>query len=304
MTRIEPVPAAERAKAIQFIAEGPMAGLADDAHLEGLRSLAGGDRRQRVWVWWAWREQCVAAAMVVEHPGGTGFLLHCPPDAPGVERGALVELVRAISEDSLKVDLYFVQVALAPEDRTCIETVRAGGYEFIAELVYMKLDLPRPSRPRRPRDLRLESYGQFTEQQLGELIADTYKDSLDCPLLLRARPIAGIIDGHKATGVFHPQSWWIAYRDGHPAGCILVNDRPEERKGEVVYVGVHPRHRGRGLGRWLLRHAISDGRRRGLRSFSLAVDGRNEHAGRIYARCGFRETHRREVYAAIAARFE
>ena len=240
--------------------------------------------------------------MVVEHPGQSGFLIHCPPEAPGVQRGALVAVVRAVSEDALKAGLHFVQATLPPEDKAGADTVRAGGYEFIAELVYMRLNLPRPSQPRHPRDLRLQSYDQFTDKQLGELIAATYEDSLDCPLLLRARPIAGVIAGHKATGLFHPQSWWIVYQEEMAAGCILLNDQPAGRNGEVVYVGVHPRHRGKGLGRWLLRHAVADGRRRGLRSFSLAVDGRNDPAKRLYARCGFRETHRREVYAMIKAR--
>lgn len=58
---------------------------------------------------------------------------------------------------------------------------------------------------------------------------------------------------------------------------------------EVSLIGVLPSHRGRGLGRELVRWGVEDLRRRGADDVVLSVEGENGGALRLYESLGFRE---------------
>jgi mycothiol synthase len=68
--------------------------------------------------------------------------------------------------------------------------------------------------------------------------------------------------------------------------CKIVGDR-----GEVDVVGVRRPWRGRGLGLALLRHALGEFYRRGVREVGLSVDAESgTGAPRLYGRAGMRVT--------------
>ena len=330
---------------MRFIAAGAMDSgpvlAAAETQGGNLASLAGANPGTRTW-WaldrrrgpqtrlFAFGRPCVAAAMIVPHPGGSGFLFHCPLDAPGVDAPALEDVVRQATAAALADGMHFVQVSMLSGGPAQRQAAADWGYVFVAELIYMALDLPGASaktqacetQARGPAEgYRLRTYSQFTEAELGGLILATYEQSLDCPALLPLRTAEEIIASHKASGQFRPEGWWIADAGGEAAGpalrspqggagpvlrspeggagCILVNDRPLEEAAEVMYLGVRPEHRGKGLARSLLDLAAQEAGRRGLRRLLLAVDSRNVPALGLYERAGFRQRHRRWVFAAI-----
>jgi GNAT superfamily N-acetyltransferase len=332
MWRIEPVPSRRRLEALRFLAGDALAGswdlrrggsdaLPPAAHAQTLALFALAEGPPRAGLWWAWESRCAAVAMILEHPGHTGFLFLPAPWTPAVDALAMAEVVRAATREALQRGLYFVQVSLPADDRASTGAAEAWGYEFVAELIHMSLDLPLGNAGPRDGEMSLRDMGRphepgrFTEAELGELILATYEGSLDCPSLLRLRGAGDILASHKAGGEFRPQSWWIADLcrpptlpaegqaprscSGQAAGCILVNDRPMEEAAEVVYLGVRPEHRGQGLAGRLIGHAAQDAWRRGVRRLQLAVDARNAPARRAYERMGFRPTHRKWIAAAI-----
>jgi ribosomal-protein-alanine N-acetyltransferase len=65
---------------------------------------------------------------------------------------------------------------------------------------------------------------------------------------------------------------------------------------KINNIAVDPGHRGRGLGRWLLRRTLDDGRRRGCTVARLEVRPSNAAAVRLYRAHGFREVGRRKGY--------
>jgi ribosomal-protein-alanine N-acetyltransferase len=67
---------------------------------------------------------------------------------------------------------------------------------------------------------------------------------------------------------------------------------------EVVYLGLAPEARGRGLGRALMLHGLGLVQQRPERVMALAVDQRNTPAVALYARLGFRTVRRREAFVA------
>ena len=257
--------------------------------------------KQNVRLWWArrWR-RCVASALVLSAPGGTGMLFYSPADAPGVDAATLRELVRRLADDALAESVAFVQGMLDPADRVNAPVARAAGLHVLAELVYLERDLA--AAPPAPRgELTWRRYGEFDDKQLIPVIAATYEGSLDCPDLCGVRAMEDVVAAHKSSGVFRPESWWIAESGGEAVGCILVNDVALGAKADVVYVGVTPPWRGRGFGREMIEHASAAAAERGLLAIVLAADARNAPAMRIYEAAGFHEIARRMAYIRFAA---
>ncbi len=251
-------------------------------------------------LWWSLKgRDCVAAAAVVGRPGRTGMLFCCPADSCGVDKVASAQLIRKITGDAIKAGkLYFVQSLQESENHSDIEMVQRGGYEKLAELIYMERPLEDADRDSPDanviQELTWKSYGQFDDKLLGSIITQTYEGSMDCPGISGLRDLKSVIAGHKASGRFVPQAWSMAYIGNEPVGCILVNDFPG--CGDVTYMGVVSAHRGKALSQILLGHAFKLACQRGLRSMTLAVDAANLHAISTYTECGFVEKGRRLVY--------
>ena len=295
MARIEQVPGRKEAHALRFVAGGSSQDSIYESQAKSMMLLI---RRFGGAVWWAVDESPLAAAAVVINPGKTAFLFHTPLNAPGLDRGQLVQLVRMMCIDQISRGVSLVQSLVDPNNSALCSLLREAGMIDLAGLSYMRRMLPHKHLgiDHRVQWLR---YGQYSESMLGELIACTYRDSLDCPAISRLRRMEDVIAGHKASGVFTPGGWLVATVDGAPAGCILVNDVADGLSSEVVYMGVHPDFRRRGLATCMLRRACDITFGRGIRRIELAVDTRNEPALKVYCAEGFAEVQRRLALAML-----
>jgi len=227
------------------------------------------------------------------------MLFHSPADSPGLDKSASAQLIRRITSDAIREEgLYFVQSLEESANSSDVEMIQRGGYEMLVELIYMErsLDSGETDSPDEPEieGLTWLNYGQFDDQQLGRIIAETYEGSMDCPAISGTRDLNDVIAGHKASGRFVRQAWSIAYIADEPVGCILVNDFPGS--GDVAYMGVVRAYRGRALSQLMFARAFKSARQRGLHSMTLAVDAANVHAISSYTVCGFAERARRLVY--------
>ncbi len=263
-----------------------------------------GPSASRLW-WTRSGRNILAAALVIESPGHTAGLFFSRPDTPGVDRQRLVELIAAISEDTLDRGVSMVQSLIEPHHFDRIEVLIDSGMFLLADLLYLGLDLLRcpPDRSAEPAGLIWRSYEQFTETQLADVILRTYAESLDCPALRGVRRLEDVITGHKSSGMFCPDAWWIVgYPDQPPAGCILVNDSPYGPSADIIYMGLAPEYRRRGLAQAMLNRAIRQADDRDRRGVSVAVDTGNPPAMSLYQHNGFIETNRRLAYARLKKR--
>ncbi len=293
----EPVGQRDRAAALRFLAGGGQRSARVWARARAFDDLAGRREGEGVYFRWVRGRSPRAAAMVVTSPGRTGMLLHSPADGPRVDRPSLREVVAQVSVEALGAGLSLIQ-SLLDEGRDADRSVLAeAGYRHLANLAYLRLGLhaASPRAKAGAEDLSMVSYGGFAPEQLAEVISRTYVDSMDCPGLSGLRRVEDVIAGHQASGTFTPETWWLAYRDDEPAGCILIN-RTSGLSAEVVYLGVVPEHRRSGVGRAMVRMASSRLGNKGLMQLTLAVDTRNAPARRLYAGLGFEETSRRVAY--------
>jgi ribosomal protein S18 acetylase RimI-like enzyme len=244
----------------------------------------------------------LAAAMLVQSAGKTGFLVHSSAAAPGVDFGALVSLISHVCRLGLSGGLSMVQELLTAGGAQDIAALARAGLELLAELIYMRQELCEAHASVPVAGASRLNYGQYEEPELGEVILRTYEDSRDCPRLRGVRRIEDIIAGHKASGIFCPEDWAIYYLGAKAAGCILINDIASGEDAELVYFGVVPEFRGMGISRLMLRDGAAQLLARGKRRLLLAVDARNDFACRLYESEGFKPTHRALAYAIFADR--
>jgi ribosomal protein S18 acetylase RimI-like enzyme len=122
----------------------------------------------------------------------------------------------------------------------------------------------------------------------AQSILQSYQGSRDCPELNGRRDIEDVIAGHRAVGLFDASLWFVLEQAGQVQGVLLLNPTCDGVGVELVYLGLAPAARGRGLGDVLMRLALS---RAGLRQFShlsLAVDSQNTPALGLYYRHGMK----------------
>lgn len=127
------------------------------------------------------------------------------------------------------------------------------------------------------------------EAVLLEALERSYEQTLDCPELCGLRESRDILESHRATGKFDGRLWWLLMKDGAPEGCVLISPIPDERRLDLVYIGLAITSRGKGLSRRMLVHAIreADNLHREFAT-TCAVDDRNSAAIRLYESLNFR----------------
>jgi GNAT superfamily N-acetyltransferase len=257
--------------------------------------------------WWCDGDHRRTACTCVTSPGRTAMLMFPSSIASGLRQSELADFIAAVVEAKKSSDLCLLQCLTLPEDMNLATALLRAGFREIAILQYLDADLDNPVTIDWIQSVlskQLESTTALTYEPamrgaLAELIAATYEGSLDCPSLTNLRALDDVIEGHQAAGRFDERRWLILSDAAGLIGCILMNENPLRPVLEVVYMGVHPRARRGGVGKWLLAAALELAHREGITKVTLAVDERNDPARRLYSAAGFRETMRRRALIRV-----
>ncbi len=300
MCVIGPVPKWSRRKALRHVLAGTIPDAQVNSRAAGLAMLfRRGEKLNSLW-WVRDGRKIVGTAFVLGSAGRVGFLYHSLETTPGVDKGALSELLRKLSRHVLSEGFSMVQTLIEPEFRRHVSALKSAGFEELAELVYSKRDLAEISPPEEPGPWEFHPGGTDSARpELIETIRQTYQGTLDCPKLAGVRKMEDVIASHMTTGLFTPRWWWLVRRDNKNAGCILMNRSLYSRSAEISYMGVVPEFRRQGLGWRMLSHAANEARQAGLGSLLLVEDAANTSAGKLYDKFGFVETHRKISYALL-----
>jgi GNAT superfamily N-acetyltransferase len=242
----------------------------------------------------------LGAALYVPQPDGSAFVW--PPivlpatDAETVADALLTDLRARLDALGVWLGQCLLETGNA-EDRT---RLARNEFTHLADLVYLEKTLARP-RPAPGTELETILFDPVANaDRFASALERTYAGTLDCPGLTGLRTAAEALESHKLAGQFDP-AWWRIFRVAdEDAGVLLLNDHPEQNAWEVVYLGVVPEARGRGLGRAMLLSGLADARAAGRGSVLLAVDSRNKYARRIYSELGFVELGTRSAFVRIS----
>jgi len=237
------------------------------------------------------------SALAIPSPGRTAMLL--VPHPPRPDSAIIADALSQISESLFCEDVHLVQLLLMENDRTTATAAKDAEFESIAMLQYMKCDLNSAAAmspiDAPPSTWRWEHYHRDRHPAFRDVIAASYQGSRDCSALAGRRDIEDVIAGHKAAGEFDRRHWLLLSDAQNLLGCILLARLPQRATMELVYLGVLPTHRGRGIGQALLQKGLAAARNSRCDTLTLAVDSENAPALRLYASVGFTARERRHA---------
>ena len=284
-------------EAMRFLAAGNRRTVATSRLTRKFISLAR-DGNDPAVAWALRRNRPVGVAMTLDRPGRSAVIYHCPASAPGVDPAATVAAIDCVSQQALQRGIAFVQALTDGTDSIDGDMLLQGGFEHLADLETLKIELPAPPRDPLPCEssLTFRPLSRMADGELDALVGATHEQSLDCPGLTGLRSPTDILAGHRASHRFTPETWWIADLDSRPAGVCLVNDTNSGRSAMIVYLGVIPHMRGRSLARAMVRHAETVAARSGHKALRLGVDMRNTYARNAYLAEGMRPVRSSRVF--------
>lgn len=241
----------------------------------------------------------LAAALAITSPGRSSMVQVTLPVEDAPAHAASRAVLRRLREAASARGVVLLQALVQPEDGELADVYRSVGFRYLTELLYMDCAVGRErSRAEGPPGVAVRTYSADDHALFVRGLEATYVDSFDCPGLTGLRATEDVLAGHRATGVYDPNGWYVALCDNMPVGVLLTASLPQRSALEVVYVGVAHSHRGQGVGNYLMQLAAERARALGLSTVTLGVDATNEPARRMYARWGYRAMHRRRVWIA------
>jgi ribosomal protein S18 acetylase RimI-like enzyme len=227
------------------------------------------------------------ALLPVVSPGRT-MLLFTPAKLPRRDlQHAVAGLSDALHEHFAARGVVLSQMLIDPKETALLKAYAGAGFARLTELYYLQANI-RGSEPMPapPPGWTVTAYNDLEHAEFASTIQQSYQGSQDCPSLNGVREMADVIAGHKAAGDFDPRLWFLVRENGQSLGTLLLNRSAGNTSVELVYLGLPPAARGRGVGDFLMRWALAVAGLENRKHLSLAVDSANAPALRLYYRHG------------------
>ncbi len=239
----------------------------------------------------------LCAVLPIVAPGRTAMIATSEPTS--LEKAELLGALIAHAAQLVSSEVDLSQALVPPERILESHAFECAGFSKLATLAYLERPMPRlfaPTLPPLAEGWSIESVDLSREgvrEALCTLLNRTYEQTLDCPELAGIRKTADVLEGHARAGT--GVRWWVTLRDhaGKAQGLALLNAAVADGTSELVYFGLAPEARGKGLGIALLTRAIGAVTRERRGTVVLAMDTRNAPARKLYAQLGFREVAQR-----------
>ena len=293
--QIRPAHDSELQSAVRLIL-ATSGGHPDEMQVKEFLRLAGAHRDDAGGIWVAEQgERLQSAVMPVVSPGKT-MLLFVPTHLHDQQQTILTRrLIDAVCARAAQQGVHLAQVLLEVHDQALHGILLACGFGKLAELLYLQAVVTKVAEPPLPPGCRWMTYSSSQHQLFASTILATYQSSLDCPGLNGLRTIDDILAGHRATGDFDPQHWFVLCENQQPVGAVLLSKVLRSDVTELVYLGLIPQRRGKGLADILMRRAAEVAMASKHGRLSLAVDAGNLPALKLYWRHGLQVIGRKQA---------
>lgn len=276
--------------------------LAGDREVGEFLRIAGTRHLDLSGVWIAEEGGRMAWAILpIATPGKTLLLLAPNYLCDASQLDAAIRLTEAICGQHPSADL--AQVLVDPAAVAACSLYRHLNFMEIAELIYLQTPVRRQrAAPALPEGFSFAYYSQENRGLFLQAIRESYQQSLDCPALNGLRDIDDVLAGHQAAGGlggigdFDPGLWRVLLHQPtgsaaapEPCGVLLLCRTDHNEGMELVYIGLSPAVRRRGLGALLVQYTLATAAANDRRRVTLAVDSRNSPALHVYFRHGFQK---------------
>jgi hypothetical protein len=210
-----------------------------------------------------------------------------------------VALLLAAVERLSARGIVLVQSLLETDVGPDFERFMGAGFEHVCDLLYL-VSLAKSFPTALPlSEMEFLPVHEANLPRLSAIMERSYEGTLDCPRLNGIRSMDDVLAGYRASGVFLADRWLICRRANEDVGCLLLAEHLESDSWELVYMGLLPEHRGKGLGTDVVRHAQWLTHRAGRARLVLAVDASNGPAISTYSEAGFLAWDRRSVLLRV-----
>jgi mycothiol synthase len=226
------------------------------------------------------------AILPVVSPGRTMLLFGSTDRVREHEQRCAGRLINEVCATFARRDIHLAQVLVEPGNYPARRLFNHCGFSDLAELLYLQTVVRSAPPATLPMGMSWETYSPLTHQRFVQTIQQTYEDSLDCPALTGLRNMEDVIASHKASGEFDPNHWFLLYDKQTPIAVLLLAKAPRTDAMELVYLGLTPAARGRGLGALALRKAMRVTQEQDASRLTCAVDAANVPALKLYYRHG------------------
>jgi ribosomal protein S18 acetylase RimI-like enzyme len=235
-------------------------------------------------LWVAERDsRLIWSVLPIISPGRTVLLLS-PAGAP--RDPAAGHLIDTVCRRAATQGVQLAQALLDPAEPGIERLFADRGFLRMAELLYLQGAVRGGAARALPEGFAWEAYSPASHGLFASTIVDSYRDSLDCPGLNGIRDIEDVLAGHKSSGQFDPQYWFVLREGARGRGALLLSKLPNTDSAEMVYLGLAPESRRRGMANLLMQQAFEATAAMGQSRLSLAVDSGNLPALQLYYRHG------------------
>lgn len=231
-----------------------------------------------------------ATALGVPSPGQTAMLFATQPQS-AAEVPAIARLIDHACRGLRTRKVELAQALLDPGDSLGTACFLEAKFTLLAQLSYMQRAVRAGDAKVSvdwPAGYAVEPYDAAKRAEMVALLEASYIDTLDCPGLVGLREAEDILTGHESVGEKDSHEWHVLRQGGTAVGVVMLNPSRAAETVELVYLGLAPNARGKGLGVKLLRWGIARLAQRKHRGVTLAVDQQNHPAVALYKREGFR----------------
>ncbi len=259
-------------------------------------------RLDRTWLWGHRDSQgrIDAVIAILPQPGRTGLCLISAPETANIAIHG--RLIRHAWNQIPAQDLTMAQALLEEPHRHAHKAFAEGGFHCLATLVYLQKTIaPTPSPAPFAAPFQIETWTPNLRPAFLQALDHSYIDTRDCPDLCGRRSTEDALASHLGVGRFKPNLWLLLREAGRPAGVILINPLPQSDAAELVYLGLAPEARRRGLGTLLLLHGIHRTAAAGIGRLLLAADADNAPALRLYTTHDFLRIDRKQAWIRVRA---
>jgi len=241
------------------------------------------------------------ACLLVPGAGGTLVIFLSTPDPGDPGRvGELSSVLNAALEVAPE-GAEIAQAILNLDEQGPRQTLLDSSFICAGTLSYLRrpaVPVAQPPSPDSgwPEGITVERVNPNDDSDLALALERSYEQTLDCPELCGLRRTRDVIASHRATGEWDPALWWLVREGGEPVGAALFSPCPAQQHSELVYMGLAPRSRGKGVAKRLLDLGLHTTLSRHADPITCAVDERNAPAQKLYERAGFRAFDRRIAF--------
>ncbi len=297
---IRPSKVDERPSALELLLSAQPADRRQEQIAEWLEEAKSADMLDGLWVAVS-DGRLVGAALARRQPGHSATVWPARVTSDSAAQNISTRLLAALLNWLADADVRSVQALLPAENGPEHDQLSAAGFLRVADLLLELCFLDKRSAVATTSlasyaGLKFVPYVSEFRSRLTAILQQTYQGSLDCPVLDRARDLNDVLDGYAAHGDGGTAGWFLIERTAVDAGCLLLAHDHHLGYTELVYMGLTPEARGKGLGRELVRFAQDAARSAGLLRMSLAVDAGNFPAIAAYERMGFITWEKKTAY--------